>query len=439
MKRYTLYIISFIFLALQLQGQNDVLQLSFTEALSYGIANRYDVKSNQINIDIADEKIKNSRLEWLPDVSATGNILYHTQLEGTLIPAGFLGLTEPTIVALGAKNMSTAGIDVNQPIFNTALSYNIKMAKNDLLLAREKNRASDINIKSQIAEAYLDALFKRFLIPFAEAETARYLEYYNLAEGKYKNGALIENDFLKAKLDYENAAIQDKITRQNYELALQQLKSRLNIPDEKTLVLTDSLQSIAFSSFILKDPMYISQNRTEIKQMIIQQQGNILEIEKIKKSMLPSLSSYANYSQQFLGDKFNYGNDKSWAPYSFLGLKLIIPISRFYKNDIQHYTLQSKQMEWSKKQEEQEIHAELQTATLNLHNASDNLSVTKNNYELSNNIYTTQKQQYTLGAFTYSNLLDTERSLYNAEQNYIKAMYDYLVAKLHYMIVTEEL
>ena len=48
---------------------------------------------------------------------------------------------------------------------------------------------------------------------------SRYKEYYELAKGKYDNGALLESDMLLAELDYKNSIANTAQQKQNYLLS----------------------------------------------------------------------------------------------------------------------------------------------------------------------------------------------------------------------------
>jgi len=254
-----------------------------------------------------------------------------------------------------------------------------------------------------------------------------------VAEGKFKLGSLIENDYLKAKLDYENAKLETAKAKQSYNLAVDNIKYQLNVTIETQLELTDSLNSLFVASEQLATKGDAS-NRTEIKQLVLQQEANKLWTSKNRQNALPSLGFFANYSQQFTYTNFDYGLHQWWSPFNYMGLKLSVPITSNFKNynSIQEYKFKSMQTDLALKQKTADINYEIQKASTELSNALKNMQTTKSNYELSQVIYLNQKQQYKIGSLLYSSLLDTDRTLSTTEQNYIKAVYDYLLATVNY-------
>ncbi|SFE16417.1 Outer membrane protein TolC [Chitinophaga sp. CF118] len=403
------------------------LPISLQQAMDMSLKNRYDIHANQYNILISGNEISKNKKEWLPDINGSGDIRYNIQFQATYIPAGFGGSDKPSLLALAPKNVTVFGLDLHQNIYNPGISNDIKIAKNNLALQQEKNRADEITIKTQVSEAYLNVLLKQLQYKIATDDENRYKEYFQLAEGKYNQGALIENDFLHAKLDYENARLQSTTAKQNNDLAIDNLKYQLNVPVNTILLLTDSLNS----QNVLNNPA--PGERTEIRQLMLEQQNNTLQLQKIRQSVLPTLAFTANYSQQFLYDNFNYTKSEWWAPFSYVGLKLNVPISAHFKNKstIREYQYRISRTDWELKQKTADVENDIRTAQTSLNNALQNVETTKRNYELSNIIYRNQQQQFTAGSFEYSNLLDTEKSLATAEQNYIRAVYDCLLAKIN--------
>lgn len=423
----------FIILTIAGQAQPDTLKLSVTQAVETGFQNRFDMKANQYNISVAQNQVTENKKQWLPEISGNGNLKYNAQLEKTVVPAGVLGNDAPMAVSLSTKYNSAYSLSLNQSVYNPTLSINTHLSKNELQQEKEKVRASKIEIKNQIKEAYLDVLLKNLQLKTARNDQNRYREYKELAEGEYRYGKMLENDYLRAKLDNENAKVTTEKLLQNYLLAVNYLKYTINIEPKTEIILTDSLTTLVDSQFRVQPSINI-ENRTEIKQLQLQQQNNRLQVQNARRINFPSVSVFANYSQEFQNDRFHYGENQSWNPFSYVGVKLIVPISDHFRNNNNRkkyqYLLAQTGMELQ--QTKTDIYFEIEKARTQLDNALKNMTSTHKNYDLSNKIYKNQKQQYQLGSFNYDHLLDTEKSLNTAEQNYIQSVYDYLIVKLDY-------
>ena len=432
MKKIIIIVLALLSFQGYAQQATSDLKVSLQEAIDLGLKNRYDVQADKYNLMMADNEIGKSKKEWIPEISGSGNVRYSPQLQATYIPAGFFG-NEAGLVALGANSSSVFGLDLNQTIYKPGINSDIKIAKNNLQIEQERNRQSENTIKEQIAYAYLSVVLRELQSDIAAADEQRYKEYAQVAEGKMKAGSLLENDYLKAKLDYENAKVETLKSKQNYQLALDNIKYQMNVPVETQLVLSDSLTAANFLLDQLPTEKDVV-NRTEIEQLKLQQEGNKLNVNKSRQNALPSLSLYANYSQQYLNTNFDYSLSQWWSPFSYVGLRLSVPITSNLKN---HHSIQTNQFKSIQtglelKQKEADINYEVHKASFELNNAWKNMSIAKSNYDLSQVIYQNQKQQYDLGSLQYSDLLDTDRSLNHTEQNYVKGVYDYLVAIITY-------
>lgn len=425
--------ITALFLCAPLWMSAQTLDLSLEQAIALGLKNRYDVQADRYDLNIADNAVQKAKKEWIPEVTGVGNLRYNTQLQSTYIPGGFAGLPEPMLVALGAKNITVFGLDLNQTIYKPGITTDVKIAKNNVELEKEKNRQDENSIRQKITESYLNVLLRELQWKIAQNNEQRYSEYLGVAEGKMKNGSLIENDFLRSKLDYENARIETQKAKQNYELSLVQLKYQVNAPQEANLRLAENLDNVKMLNGSLSIAEGVD-NRTEIKQMRLQLSGSKLMVNKVKQNSIPTISAFANYSYQFTYTNFSYAQRQWWSPFSYVGLRFTVPITANIKgyNSIKEYTLKSEQLDWYLKQRTSDVTYQIQSAGTELENAKQNMQTAKSNYDLSQTIYANQRQQYDLGSLQYGNLLDTERSLSTAEQNYIKSVYDYLVTQINY-------
>ena len=419
-------------------AQIDTIKLSLNQAIELGLNNRFDAKSGALNIDMAKNKVVMSKKELLPDILANGKITYNGQVEPTIVSAGLLGFTESQKIALSMKNNTAFSLDLNYAVYKPGLYTDIKIASNNLDMEKEKNNKSNNDIKVEIAEAYDNVLLKYLQFEIARRNENRYKEYYNLASGKYSNGALLENDMQLAELDYKNAKANSEKQRQNYLLSIQNMKCRINVPLQSVIIFTDSLKSSFETNIGVNPTNNAIINRSEIKQLRIQQLGYKLQLKKAKQNYLPTLSLFANYTQFFQNEGFNYSDNFFWSPISYVGAKLSIPISGSFKNinQVKEFNLKLAQSNFEMKQKTTDVQYEMQEAATKLNNARQNLTVANDNYLLSQKIYELKKQQYSLGSFLYEKLLDTEKSLSTTEQEYITGVYDFLIAKINYQKAT---
>lgn len=419
---------------------NDTLRLSLDEAQRLGLLNRFDIKANRYNVLIAENYEEKLKKEWIPDITGNGNIKYNFQLQATMLPAGFNGLTEPMLLILGAHNISILGFDLNQVVFNNNIINDRRILGAKIILQKEINRQDEINIRLQIIKAYLNILLRKLQLDIAGRDYRRFAEYYSIAKGKYDLGSLTGNDYLRTELDYSNAGMVARQAAQNLELAFDQLRYALNVPSSQPVSLSDTLDSkemLAETTAGTED----ENNRTELRQLNIQQDINKLNLKKVRQAALPSVSFYASFDEQFLSDKFDYTRFSWWVPFSYAGLKFSIPITSNFRNssNITECKYRIEQNSLLIRQKTEDIRYEIRKAGTELINADENLLTSRSTYDMTLTVFNNQKKQFELGYLPLANLLETEKSIITSEQNYVRSVYELLLAKVNYMVASGKL
>ena len=412
---------------------NAQTRLSLNEALETGLKNRFDIQANQLNLALSDNAIQKKRNAWLPDITASGNVRYNTQLQTTVIPAGlFPGSTEAQRIAFGTKNSTIFSLDLTQPIYRPQAKTDLAILENSRALTQEQNGQKRTTVKISIAEAYLNVLLRELQRSLARADEQRYTAYFAIAEGKYKLGTLLESDYLSTRLDLQNSQLTAQKAEQNYRSAQTTLCYELNIPTDTTLVLTDRIDPQQATVYLVESSPDSSE-RTEIRQARLRHEGYALQRQNVLNALKPTVSFYANYSTQFLQNDFTYFT-RPWSPFNYFGLQVRMPLTGQFtrKTDQNTFWLYGQQIDLSLKQTQADIANEVDKTRVDLANAARNLQLTKASLDVSKQLYQFQQQQYQLGTRLYSQILDTEKSLQTAEQNYLESAYNYLVNRLNY-------
>jgi len=426
MKRYFFIMIALISSVGISQAQQ---RLSLAEAMEYATKSRYDAQANRIDIDLAENAVNQARNEWIPEITATGQVLYNVKLQTMIFDSG-------EEFQMGTKNLTTLGLELNQPLYKPGLTTDIKINKAALSVQKEVLREKENDIKMYVVEAYLNVILREQQLELSRTSTERYKSYFDLAKDKMELGTILESELLQAQTDYENARTELQKVEQTYDLAMKALKYHLNLPDTETLILTDSL------SVLLNDnPMQVwnttIEDRPELRELYYSGQENDLRLKKSSMTWAPTISLVANYTTEFQASNFNYSR-QLWFPYNYVGIKASFTLSNLFKlgANRREYKLKSSQLAMQYNQKKHDISYEIDKCNTELLNATGNIRATTRTLDLSKELYSGQLAIYRLGTITYSALLDAESSVSTAEQNYITAVYDYLIAYYNYKKVT---
>lgn len=407
---------------------NPVHQLSLLHAQEIALKNSNALQASRINEAIAINAVDKVKKDWLPEITANGDLRYNTQLE-SMVFDGFGNNGGNTKIQIGTKNLTVFSLDLTQPIYKPTLGTDKKIAENNALLESEKNIEKRQEIRKSVAEAYLNVLLKQEQYQIAQAATARNKNYVVIAENKFSLKVFLENDLLKAKLDLKNAEQTATKLLHNYEWAIIQLKYRLDISYSDSVSLNDNLATLMTGDALL---ITGNINLPVIRQLKLQQTALEYEAEKNRKSFLPVVNFVANYTAQFQSEKFNYFNNP-WSPFNYIGIKASVPLMAPFRNASKSRELnfKMKQLAINTTIKQKEIDHQVLQYQTDLVNAENALKNAQANLDFAKQLYQAQLNTYRLGTTTYNSTLDSEVSVQTAEQNYIKAVYNYLVAKLN--------
>lgn len=435
--KYLLYIFLILTFRNTAVAQTEAFSLSLKQAIELGLKNRNDIKSGQYDVLISENAVKQSKKGWIPEIEGSADIRYNTELSKTIVPAGVLGNSEPMAFSLETKTNSVYALNLTQPLYKADLINDTRIARNNLNIEKERRIQVETDIILSITQSYLNVLLKELQYKLAKENESRYEAYLHIAAGKYKLRALVENDYLKTQLDYQNAIVTAKNQEQDYNLAINALKYHINIQDNAALVLTDSLKSVLLS-LPFQQQGNTAANRSEVKQLLLAQENNRLQLKKVRQSALPAVSLFGSYASQFQYKSFDYSQNDWWTQYSYVGIKLSLPITSPIKNSstINEFRLRIVKGDFDLKQKFADVDFEIRQALVEINNAYANLEEAKANLELSKTIISNNKKQFELGVFQYTAILESEKSITTAEEKYIQLTYDYLLARYNWMKAT---
>lgn len=434
--KYTLAILLSIVI-FNSNAQQERLKLTLQDAVDLGLKNRLEIQTQKLNVKLAENTVKRNKDQWLPTIESSGNLRYNTQLQESVLPEGAFGGTTgggSIRIPFGTKVNTTLSIEASQNLYKPSVNQEVKIAEKNVELEREIVNQTTSQTKLNISEAYYSALLRKEEIRILEKTLARAKKYLDVSMAKLSLGTVQENDLGKVKLDYQNVDIKLRKAKQNLQLALNNLAKNLNISNIQELELKDNLDSTENILEIDEDFSGFVNERSEIKQLVLNNDLNKLRYDKATLGMKPTVATYANYSALFQSGGFNFFEKNTWSPFNYLGVKLSVPIFDQNKTKSEKAEYKIRQEigfnNWNK--QKTEVVYELQNAKTELKNAQLNLQYAQENYRLAEQVFQVSQQKYELGTMLYNDLLDTEKSLSEAENNILTNTYDLLIAKVRW-------
>ena len=115
--------ITFCILSITSFAQTDTsIQLSLKQAIDLGLAQRFDVKNQELAVQISESNRQKTLSKNLPQVNASIDFRYNAILATNLLPPGFNGNADYTPVKFGTPYNTLTSITATQNIFNATVS-----------------------------------------------------------------------------------------------------------------------------------------------------------------------------------------------------------------------------------------------------------------------------------------------------------------------------
>ncbi|RFS18396.1 TolC family protein [Emticicia sp. C21] len=406
--------------------------LTLEQAVQWGLENRIELKSQNLNVQIASTENEKVKARWLPQVSGTADLRWNTQLQTTVLPFALPGSGESqTEIKLGRPFNNTFILQAEQKVYDA--NRKVDRAVNDAQVEVQKNNLAQIrvNLRQAITEAYYNGVFAKEKLNLSTLALQRANSYFEVGQARLDQGAILKNDLDKLELDVSNARLAQTKNQQDYDLALIALQYQLNTTDK--VEPAEDLQAIFNYSQIIENQSNI-EKRTEIKAEELNLRLNQLNVQKQLARNKPMVSAYGNYSFFQLAETFNPFEKGTWFPANYVGIRANVPIfdgrqARLAANDFkirqQINTLNTERLRNDFSFESKSTWNTVQQSKLNLEEAKKNIA-------LAQRILETDKFRFEKGVILLSDLKNTEYALQSAENQYLSSIYNFLIASVRY-------
>lgn len=340
---------------------------------------------------------------------------------------------EGLAIEVGVKHTIQAGVQAGMPLIAPQLWQSININATNVELAKEKSRASKIDMTAEVRKAYYTVLLAQEAYQVYKQSYDNACKSYKQIEDKYKHGLVAQYDLLRTEVQMKNLEPNVIQAEQSIVMAKKQLKVLLDLDLETPITLSDSLNHHAldiYKEYLTPVDTMLHGNST-LKQLEIQ--GKLLHqnVQMAKMAFLPTLSLGFVYNYNYMGDKLRLDNSKRWTPYSMINLTLSIPIfnggSKWYEVKMQQAARQK--LELNKAMAQKQMQLALQNQQDQLTNAAKRYVAAKQAITAADKGYQIASLRYKTGESTLVELNDADLALLQARLNYSQAIFDFLKAK----------
>ena len=400
-------------------------KITLDEAIEIALSESNTIKIAEMTIEKTGYAQKGAYSALYPNISASGS--YQRTLKKQVMSMEFMG--EEQSFPVGTNNNVSAGLSAAMPLVNAQLWQSLKLSALDVELAIEQARSSKISMVSQVKQAF-------YAVLLAKEAYSVYKEVYDNAqknfedvEKKYNVGKASEFEYLRAKVNANNAEPEVYSAENAVVLAIWQLKAIMGVDLSTEIDVIGALSDYANEMTVsLASSETVSfENNTNLLQLQLQDEMLSRTIKMTKYQYIPTLSASFSYNYMAMGNTF----DMNWNPYSVVALSLNIPIfDGFAKhNNIRQYQKTQDILRLNIEDVERNLNIALENYRDKMNTSVKRYTAAETTLEMAQKSYNISEKMYELGKATLVELNDAQLALTQAQLTMSQAIYQYMTNK----------
>lgn len=426
MKKIFLFLMSLLACSVSMSAQETTLDLNLQKAIEIAIAENPTIKVADKEIELKKIADKEAWQALLPTVTADLALNHSITVAAIKTQMGEFKMgMDGTTTATGTATLAV-------PVFAPAVYQNMKLTKQDILLAQEKARSSRLDLINQVTKAYYSALLSKDSYEVMQRSYNTSKENFEVVDKKYQAGRVSEYDKISAEVQMRSMRSSVVSAETGMNLAILQLKVLMGINTDVNVNIQDSLRSYESSLTLANAEANIGeiQNNSALRQLdlnkaMLERSRKILRtnfMPTVSASLSGQYSSYSNTDWNVFGYKY--------SPSSTFVLSASIPIFKASNwTKLQSNRVQLAQLADTRLDTERQLSMAAQSYRQNMLKAISKLESDREAVKQADKAVNISGKRYDVGRGTILELNQSETALVQAELTYNQSIYDYLSNK----------
>ncbi len=401
--------------------------LTLEQAVDTALRNNPGLKAADAQVEAADAGVLRSASGFLPKVSVseiwskTDNPLMAlgTKLnQEILTPSDF----NPAVInnPEPISNYNTR-LSVVQPLFNGGKEYigrtQAKLAKDASVQDRERARQETAY---NVIKAYYGLLLAKEYnkVAFQSLETSE--ANLKLATARYKAGAVLQSDLLRAKVQY--AEVKEMLTRSEngIKLAAAALNFAMGMPQGAEYEIAGSLAALELKADVNAEIGEAEEKRPDLIAMNLNRKNSEKSVTQARTDYLPSLNLMGQVDWN--SDRVAGDDAKSWAVMAVLQWNLFDGLVT--RSKVKEALATSSRLKFLEEQTRSAIQLQVRQAYYNFTASLDRIAATASSVQEAEEGLRIVQKRYETGMTTFVDVLGAESALIHARTNALQALYD---------------
>ena len=278
------------------------IELTLDDCVSMAIENNRWLKSNEMDVQAAEQDVRIASSRFLPSLKLKGNYDLRDKDDFFLVPRDtFLSGVPPSDVELSADNQETYGVafSVEQPVFTgMRLTNSYKKSQRLNEEARfgleRKKRMLVFEVKKVFHEVLKEQLYAGILEKVLDAKK----ESFRVLQERNKEGYLRKEDLFIAENDLAASELEIFKTKNKTESALSNLRRLIYHQDDEKLVLKGEPSNGLLTATLQEVKEFALANREDVKMSSARTQAAGADIMIAQGDFLPQVSLEGKYMMQ---------------------------------------------------------------------------------------------------------------------------------------------
>lgn len=406
--------------------------LTLDQAIDMALRNNPGLKAADAQVEVADAGVLRSASGFLPKVTVSET----------------WSRTDSPLMALGAKLnqeiVTSADFDpavmnhpdpisnyntklaVMQPVWNGGKEY---VGRKQATLAREasvqdRERARQETVFNVIRAYYGVLLAKEYhKVAVQSLETTS--ATVTLAEARYKAGAVLQSDLLRATV--QRAEVQEMATRSrnSVKLAMAGLNFAMGAPQSTEHEVSGSLSTQDAKNGMDAMLDEAAAKRPDLMSMELNRRNAEKSVTMARTDYLPSLNLMGE--MDWNSDQLARDDAKSWAVMAVLQWNLFDGLVT--RSKVKEALATSSRMRSLEEQTRSAVELQVRQAYYNLTSSLDRIAATSSSVQEAEEGLRIVQKRYEVGMTTFVDVLGAENSLIRARTNVLQALYDNNIAQ----------
>lgn len=406
--------------------------LTLEQAVETALKNNPGLKAADAQVEAADAGVLHSASAFLPKVNLSETwsksdnplMVLGTKLNQEILTAADFN---PSVInnPEPMSNYNTR-LSVVQPIFNGGKEYigraQAKLAKDASIQDRERTRQETVY---NVIKAYYGLLLAKEYHKVALQSLETSAANVKLAEARYRAGAVLQSDLLRAKVQY--AEVKEMATRSdnNIRLAGAGLNFAMGVPQGSEYEVSGTLTQQEFNADVNGVINEALNKRPDLMAMELNRKNAEKSVSQARTDYLPSLNLMGQVdwnSSAIAGD-----DAKSWAVMAVFQWNLFDGLAT--RSRVKEALATSSRMTSLEEQTREGVQLQARQSYYNVTASLDRITATASSVQEAEEGLRIVQKRYETGMTTFVDVLGAESALIRARTNSLQALYDNNIAQ----------